>query len=155
MVVLEGVPGASGPILISGDFRYCPELLQSETLRRVVDGQRRCQRLCLDMSFGSRCTIEFPLKQDSIKSLLELIGRELPQRILLHTHGLGDEELLAAVAAKHGKLAFADAHRFHELKAVGFAALSLLGCCELLQDGPCPDHYRIIVVSGSLQVRQR
>ena len=158
MVLLEGVPGTSGPILNTGNFRYCVGLLESPTLRRVAfarDGQR-CQRLCLDMSFAQPTTMDFPLKEDSINCLLDLIDRHPRDRILLHSHCLGDEELLAAVADHFGeKLAFADERRYHELEVIGFSTLSLFGRCDLLPDGPCPDHYRFIVVSGSQQISQR
>lgn len=148
MVVILGVPG--GPILNTGDFRYHDGLLQSSTLKHLAAGGERIQRLCLDMSCTNVASL--PLKGESVNNLLDVLDKHEGDRVFLHSHGLGDEELLTAVADHYldTKLMFADKRRFDELQV---ADPSLHSRCALLPDGPCPDHCRLIVFASSQQRR--
>ena len=150
IVVFEGL--VDGPVVNTGDFRYYEGLRESPTLQRValaVAG-KRCQKLCLDASWAHEAFSHLPSKADSIGMLLDLIDRHTGERLFLHSHGLGDEALLAAVAQHyHGeKLLFTSTRRFEEIKIAD--PYFCKSCCALL--GPsviCPDGCRVVIVANS------
>jgi glyoxylase-like metal-dependent hydrolase (beta-lactamase superfamily II) len=115
MVVLEGFP--NGAVVHTGDFRFHRGLCSSEALRRVADS-KRCAQLYLDTSWAHEAFQELPTKETSKMQLLDLIDRFPSEAIVLHSHGLGDEELLAAVACQfpNDRLLFADSARLEELR---------------------------------------
>mmetsp|Transcript_95311 Transcript_95311/g.168838 ORF Transcript_95311/g.168838 Transcript_95311/m.168838 type:complete len:695 (+) Transcript_95311:75-2159(+) len=114
MVVLEGLP--EGPIVHTGDFRYHDGLAHSNSLRRVADSGR-CSCVYLDTTWAHDAFIHLPTKATSVNQLLDLIDRFPSEAVVLHSHGLGDEELLAAVACHfpHETFLFADPVRLKEL----------------------------------------
>ena len=94
MVILEWPDGSA--VLNTGDFRYEDWMLESSALRRIIQGQH-CTQLYHDASWAHEAFSRLPLKCDSIGMLLRLIERHPFQRVVLHSHGLGDEEVLSAV----------------------------------------------------------
>jgi hypothetical protein len=131
----------------TGDFRWHDALRDSPTLQRIASA--RCQLLCLDVSWANAPFITFPTKGESIAMLLGLIDRYCSvQRFFIHSHCLGDEELLTAIASRREKLLFTDKCRYNEVKIADpyFCESS----CTLLEDYVmCPDDYRFIVVGRS------
>ena len=119
MVVLEWPSGSA--VVNTGDFRYYDALWDSPTLRRIVDGQS-CARLHYDASWAHGAFSQLPSKCDSIGVLLDLIERHASERVIMHSHGLGDEESFASIANHFPgqKLLFADERRLAELKLCDF-----------------------------------
>ena len=95
MIVLEGLPG--GPVVLTGDFRFSDDHLHNSTLAAI-----RCRNptLYLDVTFASShpACRDFPDKKCAISQLLDLLDKHHGETILMYSHGLGDEELLVAVA---------------------------------------------------------
>lgn len=114
MLVLEGLP--EGAVVHTGDFRYHAGLAQSSSLRRVADSGK-CSRIYLDTTWAHEAFTHLPTKDTSVNQLLDLIDRYPSEAVVLHSHGLGDEELLAAVACHfpHETFLFADPVRLKEL----------------------------------------
>jgi glyoxylase-like metal-dependent hydrolase (beta-lactamase superfamily II) len=108
VIVLEGLSG--GAVVHTGDFRFHDDMFCSGALQRVA---------------GS--------SQDSISQLLDLIDRSPNERIVLHSHGLGDEEILAAVANQFPteQFLFADFERLAELRIAAPQLTGLSRFCEL------------------------
>jgi len=115
MVVLEGL--ADGAVVHTGDFRFHEGLTCNEVLRRVAESGT-CAQLYLDTSWAHEAFDHLPGKATSKRQLLDLIDRFPEESIVLHSHGLGDEELLATVAGQfpNERFLFADAHRLRELR---------------------------------------
>ena len=145
MLVLEGLVG--GPVVHTGDFRCSPALFDSPALQHV---SRQDTRLFLDASCAHPALADFPTKSDSIGMLLDILDRHAADNILLHSHQLGDEELLVSVANRFvgEKLWFAaDAKdRFQQLKLThpSFCKSS----CRLLAQNHA-DTPRIIIIKNS------
>ena len=134
-------------VVNTGDFRWHDGLRDSPALRRVASGH--CQLLCLDVSFANTPFSHFPTKAESIATLLDLIDRyPSDQRFFLHSHCLGDEELLAAVALRGERLLFTDTCRFNEIK-IADPHLCQASCTLLEPYVMAPDDYRFIVVASS------
>lgn len=115
MVVLEGL--SDGAVVHTGDFRFYEGLICNAALRRVADSGR-CAQLYLDTSWAHEAFEELPAKETSTAQLLDLIDRYPNEAVVLHSHGLGDEELLSAVATRFPNERFlvADAQRLEVLK---------------------------------------
>lgn len=124
MVILEGCP--EGALVHTGDFRFYEGLACNEALKRVAES-RQCSRVYMDYSWAHEAFEELPVKSDSVAQLLDLIDSFPNEPIVLHSHGLGDEELLSAVAQHFPseRFLFTDARRLRELK---IAAPEL--CCR-------------------------
>ena len=103
MIVLEGCDDGP-PIVNTGDFRFSPTMLDSDALRRVA---KQGPRLYFDASCAQQKLKEIPTKSASIGMLLDLLDSEIADHILLHSHQIGDEEVLESVAARNDKLWFA------------------------------------------------
>ena len=93
MIIIEGLPSIdfpSGVLLHTGDFRYSNSWLQSPTLQQVASNP--CT-LYLDVTFARKHVSlkRFPLKEQSITQLLNLMDKLHPERVLLHNNQLGDE----------------------------------------------------------------
>lgn len=148
IVVFEGL--ADGPVVNTGDFRYYDGLRESPALQRVALAGRRCQKLCLDVSWAHDVFSRLPTKAESIGVLLDLLDRHYSARCFLHSHGLGDEELLAAVATHYPgeKLLFTNKHRFEEIK-IADPSFCESSCTLLAPDVSCPDGCRVIIVANS------
>ena len=154
MLVVEGPE--YGPILHTGDFRYHDGLLSSPILKRLASAASTCervQRLFLDMSCAN--VESLPLKAVSVNHVLDLLDKHKGRRFFLHSRGLGDEELLTAVAdhiSHHAKLWFADLRRFDELEV---ADRSLHSRCALLPDCRLKviENCRFIVIENSAKRR--
>ena len=155
IVVLEGLP--QGPIVHTGDFRYHPGLRDNVDLQRVA--KLGC-KLFLDVTFASRCTPRFPEKGESICQVLDLIDRHavgLGEIVFLETVGLGDEELLAAVAThlRHHSclLHIADEKRFRVLSL--FDPGLCHACCAVIRPAErLRNDHRVVVVSNLESVRR-
>ena len=114
LVVFEGDGLRGGPVVNSGDFRFCEALLGSPALQRValaVDG-KRCQQLTLDVSWEH--IDRLPSKATSAELLLEELSRSSDRCFVRYC--LGNEKMLRAIAWRHRgeKLWFTDAHRYNE-----------------------------------------
>ena len=158
IVVVEGLP--AGPIVNTGDFRYYDGLLDSPALRHLVsardtsDGQR-CQKLCLDTTWAHAAFERLPSKIESIGYVLDLIEVHHSDRVFLHSHCLGDEEILGAVAdmLEPGQnLCFTDKARFEELQ---LAQVPFVNRCELLGDGPLGSERFIVIAGTGARARDR
>ena len=151
MVALEWPSGSA--VVCTCDFRYTEAMWASPTLRRIVDS-KSCAALHYDASWAHEALCNFPEKGDSVGMLLDLIERfPADQRVIMHSHCMGDEDLLGAIADHFPDetLLFADKGRLDELKICDFAYLSR---CELLPaNGPCPARHRFIIVSNASQRR--
>ena len=101
MVILD-VPGGAGPILHTGDFRWYDGLLDNATLRLAFSPER-CQKLYLDVSWADERVMHLPSKQESINLLLDMLDNHPLDTFFLYTKGLGDEEILSAVALHTGE----------------------------------------------------
>lgn len=94
MIAFEGWP--SGGVLHTGDFRWYEGLRKDPTLLRL--------RSHLDMlHFDNTCAHPayqcLPDKRDSVRDLLSLLENHCrDDNIFLHSHGLGDEPVLHAIA---------------------------------------------------------
>lgn len=154
IVVVDGLP--AGPIVNTGDFRYYDGLLDSPTLRRLIsardasDGQQ-CHKLCLDTTWAHPLFEQLPSKIESIQYVLDLIEDHPGERVFLHSHGSGDEEILEAVAGilePDQKLSFAEKARLEELQ---LAQVPFVGRCELLGDSlsALGSDERFIVIAGA------
>eukprot|EP00971_Amphidinium_carterae_P151613 3005568-Amphidinium_carterae.1 len=117
MVVLEGLD--KGAVVHTGDFRYSESLERSVVLQRIAS-MRNLERLYLDVTWAHEAFLRLPTKAESIAQLLDLIDKHGSEPILLHSHGLGDEELLIAVAGRFptGILLFTDCKRLEEVRLV-------------------------------------
>ena len=87
----------------TGDFRYYNELLGNQSLQRVAnlssaDLTTGCQLIFLDSTCAHESLCKLPAKEHSIRQMLDLLDQFSRDTIFLHSHGLGDEELLSAVA---------------------------------------------------------
>ena len=153
---VDGWAEGRGPVIHTGDFRYHDELRQNPTLQRIANlasSERRCQQIFLDATCAHEDLCRLPAKEASIAQLLDLLNRFSSGRVFLHSHGLGDEGLLVAVANDvrgRGKLLFADKDRYEEVK---IAEPSFCRCfCELIEPDAClpdPIHRQVIVVANS------
>ena len=159
IIIFEGFANRRGPVIYTGDFRHCDELRQNQTLQRVADlafvGKlERCQQMFLDTTCQEPSLFKLPEKEHSIRMLLDLLDRFGTDTIFLHSHGLGDEELLAVVGRRSGKLKFACKDRYEEVKI--WNSLFCQQYCELLapaRDDPGLQRmvgvYQVIVVPHS------
>ena len=148
LIAFEGLPG--GPVLHTGDFRYYDGLQQHPVLQRFASPTNHCQLILLDVTCAHEVLVELPTKETSIGMLLDLLDRHASENVFLHSHGLGDELLLEAVA-KHDtieKLLFVDAQRYEEIKIVD--PLFCNQYCQLItQDTNLQDGRLVIVVANS------
>ena len=80
----------------------------------------QCDKLYLDTSWAHQAFQQLPTKETSISKLLDLIDGFPYERIILHSHGLGDEDLLWGVAKRFPKdrFLFGDAKRLGEVNIV-------------------------------------
>ena len=164
MLICEGFANGRGPVIHTGDFRYYDELNQNETLRRVANlasagiADQRCQHLFLDATCAHPSLYKLPVKKHSIGQLLDLLDRFSKDTIFLHSHGLGDEELLSAVGnwLGSGKLKFACKDRYEEVKIWDPSFCQRF--CELLppktesqsdSDAQLPNVQQVIIVANS------
>ena len=143
MIVIEGLEHVC---VHTGDFRFYPELCENSTLRRALSAD-----LFLDVTFGaSKISCQaFPSKEDSVHQLLDLVDEQDPsENVVLHSFGLGDEPLLAALATHRKELLFAEKTRLDVLTCT-CPELILNASCILLADDVPPNHLqgRIIVAS--------
>lgn len=90
MVVIEDPE--DGNFVHTGDFRMCDAIRHNDTLRRLAG---KVQHLFLDATFNVPW---LPSKEASIDMLMELIREHHGQDIILHSHCLGDEEIISAIA---------------------------------------------------------
>ena len=124
IIIFEGFANGRGPVIHTGDFRYYNELMENQTLQRVAnlssaDIATRCQLIFFDSTCAHEQLCKLPAKEHSIRQLLGLLDQFSRDTIFLHSHGLGDEELLSAVATGVqglGKLQFACKDRYEEVK---------------------------------------
>ena len=113
MLIVEGMRG--GPVIFTGDFRFNGAHLHNCALARM---RGLGPTLYLDVTFASRhlACRHFPTKSDAIGQVLDLIDTHASggDTIFLHSNGLGDEELLVAVAnhVRPQVLYVADRERF-------------------------------------------
>ena len=91
MVVIEN-DGDGRNIIHTGDFRMCDAIRHDNTLCRLASG---IHELYVDATFNVRW---LPTKHHSIDMLKELIRQHHDRDIILHSHGLGDEEIIASIA---------------------------------------------------------
>ena len=89
MVVIEDPE--EGNCVHTGDFRMCDAIRHNNTLVRLAGN---VQHLYLDATFNVPW---LPSKADSIVMLEELLHENHDRDIILHSHCLGDEELLEAI----------------------------------------------------------
>ena len=133
-------------VLNTGDFRWHDGLRDSPALRRVASAH--CKLLCLDVSFASAPFSRFPTKAESIETLHSLIeGFPSDQHFFLHSHCLGDEELLAAVAGRGERLLFTDTGRFNEVRIADPQLCQ--ASCTLLGPNVTVANYRFVIVANS------
>ena len=119
MVVLEDLRGGNMSLVHTGDFRWHDGLGHNVALQRVASSMQ-CDKLYLDTSWAHQAFQQLPTKETSISKLLDLIDRFPYERIILHSHGLGDEDLLWGVAKRFPKdrFLFGDAKRLGEVNIV-------------------------------------
>eukprot|EP00403_Amphidinium_massartii_P025168 CAMPEP_0178397750 /NCGR_PEP_ID=MMETSP0689_2-20121128/14411_1 /TAXON_ID=160604 /ORGANISM="Amphidinium massartii, Strain CS-259" /LENGTH=255 /DNA_ID=CAMNT_0020018477 /DNA_START=53 /DNA_END=817 /DNA_ORIENTATION=+ len=117
VIVFEGL--RRGSIIHTGDFRYSESLERSPVLQRITSS-RSLDRLYLDATWAHEAFLHLPEKADSIAQLLDLIDQHGDEPILLESHGLGDEEMLAAVSRRfpHTSFFFTDPKRLAEIELV-------------------------------------
>ena len=144
MLVLEGCPHGP-PIVNTGDFRFSPTMLNSHALRRVA---QQGPRLYFDASCAHPKLAEIPTKSASIGMLHDILDNHRTAKILLHSHQLGDEELLESVADVHDTLWFAadSEDRFKELE-ITHHSFWMSKCRRLAQHGSGLP--RIIIVKNA------
>ena len=130
LVLIEG-DTLEHPFLHTGDFRYYPELNEHDALRRVAGSGAT---VFLDATFGAerRSCLAFPSKEESACQLLDLVSKHPSENIVVHSIGLGDESLLAALLKYRGGLLFAEKKRLDVLRVAcpGLCNAS----CTLLDD---------------------
>ena len=94
IVLFEGLPGE--PVVNTGDFRLHEGLQCSPALQRVASA--RCVHLFLDVSCAHPALADVPTKRYSLAMIFDLLDRHPAENVLLHSHGLCDDQLLIAVA---------------------------------------------------------
>ena len=149
ILVLKGLPG--GPVILTGDFRFNKDHLHNSTLAGI-----RCRNptLYLDVTFASRhpACWDFPEKSAAISQVLDLLDKHSGgETIFMRSGGLGDEELLVAVAnyiRPDGEmLHFACARRFAMFKV--FDPEFCRRSCALLTGSQRRQQHRVIVVNSA------
>ena len=147
IIVLKGLPG--GPVILTGDFRFTKDHLHNRTLACI-----RCHNptLYLDVTFASShpACWDFPEKSAAISQVLDLLDtHSCGETIFLRSGGLGDEELLVAVAnyirPDGDLLHFACARRFAMFKV--FDPEFCHRSCALLTGSQRRQQHRVIVVN--------
>ena len=76
MIVFEQVPNGRGPIIYTGDFRYCDALRQNQTLQRVASlrcAGVACQQIFVDVTCAHKSSFKLPTREHSIGQLLDLL----------------------------------------------------------------------------------
>ena len=144
MLVLEGFDDGP-PIVNTGDFRFSSTMLHSHALRRVA---KQGPRLYFDASCAHPKLAAIPTKSASIGMLHDVLDNHTTDNILLHSHQIGDEELLESVACSHNMLWFAadSEDRFKELE-ITHHSFWMSKCRRLAQHGPGLPH--IIIVKNA------
>ena len=146
MLAFEGWPEGH-----TGDCRFHNGMREDPVLCRLAGGSVRCQMLHLDTTCAHESLANLPSQEASINMLLDLLDRHASENVFLHSHGLGDEALLDAVARylpSGCKLLFADAQRYAKIMVTdpGFGARF----CALITHGvPLPIGRLVIVVPNS------
>ena len=148
MIAFEGWP--EGPVLHTGDFRFHEGMREDPVLCRLAGGSVRCQMLHLDTTCAHESLARLPSKDASINVLLDLLDRHASENVFLHSHGLGDEALLHAVARylPSGKLLFADERRYAEI-LITDPAFCAQFCARIMPGELLPVGRLVIVVPNS------
>ena len=148
MIAFEGWP--EGPVLHTGDFRFHDGLREDPVLCRLAGGSVRCQMLHLDTTCAHESLARLPSKDASINVLLDFLDRHVSENVFLHSHGLGDEALLDAVARSlpSGKLLFVDAQRYAEIMVTD-PSFGARFCARITPGGVLPVGRLVIVVPNS------
>jgi len=110
MAVIENL--AQGTVVFTGDFRFSEDIRRDPVLNRVAG----CvQHLYMDTSFDIPW---LPSKSESVRDVIALIHAFPAENVILHSHGLGDEEILlaAANAFPHRPFQFWNEDRLADLK---------------------------------------
>ena len=91
MAVIENL--AQGTVVHTGDCRFSDDISADPVLNRVAGA---VQHLYMDTSWDI-CWL--PDKAASVRDVVALVREHEAEDIILHSHGLGDEEVLEAAAA--------------------------------------------------------
>eukprot|EP00397_Hematodinium_sp_SG-2012_P001989 GEMP01001995.1.p1 GENE.GEMP01001995.1~~GEMP01001995.1.p1 ORF type:complete len:1312 (-),score=239.18 GEMP01001995.1:836-4771(-) len=120
-----------GVFINTGDIRWYPDLAR-RVLGHVGEGAR-IERLHLDFSWAHEAFTSFPTKHESIQDVMEVL-RDAPseESIWLHSHGLGDEELISAIISRFPSenFYFVDKKRYGELEVLGGVLTSRCILCN-------------------------
>ena len=118
MVLFDDIPGGSGPVLATGDFRFHADMCENPTLRAL---SLRAPALMLDTTYCDPRHV-FPPQRDVLAAVRDAVRAEAfnPKTLFLFgTYTIGKERVFFEAARALGKKVYVGAQKRKVLEALG------------------------------------